>query len=98
MNSLHDWLTCSAEGASGPGGASPPAPEGFDYMKAGNDRSHAEAMTQEYMTKLVNESAPASYLPMLASLVQAPLLPLPLKVQSLFLQLCTGARNWTGLW
>ena len=49
-------------------------------MKAGNDRSHAQALAQEYMTKLVHESAPASYLPMLASLVQAPLLPLALKV------------------
>lgn len=66
-------------------------------MKAGNDRSHAEALTQEYMTKLVNESAPASYLPMLASLVQAPLLPLPLKVQPLFVHPYTGVLDCTGL-
>lgn len=70
--------------------ASPQAQESFDYMKAGNDRGQAEALTQEFMTKLVNESAPASYLPMLAFLVQAPLLPLPLKVQSLFVHSYTG--------
>ena len=60
-------------------------------MKAGNDRSHAQSLVQEYMTKLVRESAPASYLPMLASLVQAPLLPLALKVQFLSVQPCHSA-------
>ena len=55
-------------------------------MKAGNDRSHAQALAQEYITKLVHESAPASYLPVLASVMQAPLLPLALKVHFLYVQ------------
>ena len=70
----------SAEEEAEPVGITPQASQGFDYMKAGNDRSQAQALAQEYMTKLVHESAPASYLPMLASMVQAPLLPLALKV------------------
>ena len=70
----------SAEEEAEPVGIEPQASQGFDYMKAGNDRSQAQAMAQEYITKLVHESAPASYLPMLASMVQAPSLPVALKV------------------
>ena len=59
-------------------------------MKAGNESAHAHALAQEYMTKLVHESAPASYLPMLAELVQTPTQPVPLQVGHLIF--------WTYSW
>ena len=63
-------------------GVTPETTEGaFDYMKAGDDRTHAHALAQEYMTKLVHGSAPALYLPLLAHLVQTPQLPSALKVR-----------------
>lgn len=63
----------------------PEAAEGFDYMKADNESAHAHALAQEYMTKLVHESAPASYLPMLADMVQTATLPVPIQVRHMIL-------------
>ncbi len=54
--------------------------EGFDYMQAGKDSSQAAALAQEYMDKLLDESAPASYLPMLASLAKTTALPVAIRV------------------
>ena len=54
--------------------------EGFDYMQAGKESSQAAALAQEYMDKLLEESAPASYLPMLASLVKTAALPVAIRV------------------
>lgn len=54
--------------------------EGFDYMQAGKESSRAAALAQEYMDKLLDESAPASYLPMLASLAKTTALPVAIRV------------------
>lgn len=52
----------------------------FDYMQAGKASSQAAALAQEYMDKLLDESAPASYLPMLASLAKTTALPVAIRV------------------
>lgn len=54
--------------------------EGFDYMQAGRKSTQAAAVAQEYMDKLLQDSAPASYLPMLATTAKNVLLPLPVRV------------------
>ena len=54
--------------------------ESFDYMQAGKESSQAAALAQEYMDKLLDESAPASYLLMLASLAKTTSLPVPIRV------------------
>lgn len=54
--------------------------EGFDYMQGGKESSQAAAVAQEYMDKLLAESAPASYLPMLARLAKTTALPVPIRV------------------
>ena len=51
-------------------------------MQAGNECHQAKALAQEYVDKLLHDTAPASYLPMLACVVQTPALPLPFKVCS----------------
>ncbi|KAA6412940.1 MAG: hypothetical protein FRX49_13761, partial [Trebouxia sp. A1-2] len=53
--------------------------EGFDYMQAGKESSQAAALAQEYMDKLLDESAPASYLPMLARLARTCALPVAIR-------------------
>ncbi|KAL0030024.1 hypothetical protein WJX79_001712 [Trebouxia sp. C0005] len=57
--------------------------EGFDYMQAGKESSQAAALAQEYMDKLLDESAPASYLPMLARLARTCALPVAIRVAAL---------------
>ena len=54
--------------------------EGFDYMQAGKKSNQAAAVAQEYMDKLLHDSAPASYLPMLATMATNVVLPLPVRV------------------
>ncbi len=54
--------------------------EGFDYMQAGKESSQAAALAQEYMDELLDESAPASYLPMLARLARTNALPVVIRV------------------
>ncbi len=54
--------------------------EGFDYMQAGKESSQAAALAQEYVNKLLDESAPASYLPMLAKLAKTTAQPVAIRV------------------
>ena len=49
-------------------------------MQAGKESSQAAALAQEYMDKLLDESAPASYLPMLARLARTCALPVAIRV------------------
>ena len=58
--------------------------EGFDYMQAGKKSNQAAAVAQEYMDKLLHDSAPASYLPTLATMVETVALPLPVRVCFIF--------------
>ena len=58
----------------------PETAKGFDYMQAGKDSSQTTALAQEYMDKLLDESAPASYLPMLAKLAKTTALPVAIRV------------------
>ncbi|KAL0027210.1 hypothetical protein WJX77_003862 [Trebouxia sp. C0004] len=79
--SIADALSTADEAAAlcRMNGASETA-EGFDYMQAGKESSQAAALAQEYMDKLLDESAPASYLPMLASLAKTTSLPVAIRV------------------
>ena len=65
----------------------PGTAQDFDYMQAGNESHQAEALAQEYMIKLLHSSSPASYLPMLARMAEAPGFPVAFKVP-LQLQRC----------
>ena len=78
-------LCCPDSGTSKNEGHTEPA-DGFDYMQARDEKQHMEALAQEYLDKLLQESAPASYLPMLAGLVRASDLPLQIRVSSMFLK------------
>ncbi len=71
-------------------------------MQAGKESSQAAALAQEYMDKLLDESAPASYLPMLVSLAKTTALPVairvcfPLVVRNVCLDTCMAKA--TFLW
>ena len=49
-------------------------------MQAGKQSNQAAAAAQEYMDKLLHDSAPASYLPMLASMAKNAAVPLLVRV------------------
>ena len=70
-------MCAGAEGGEEVGGVTA---EGFDYMQAGKKNNQAAAVAQEYMDKLMHDSAPASYLPMLATMAKSVALPLPVRV------------------
>ena len=61
-------------------------------MQAKDENQHMEELAQEYLEKLLQESAPASYLPMLAALAQEPALPVYIRVSIFVLTACDSQR------
>lgn len=52
----------------------------FDYMQAGHESNQADVLAQEYIEELLQRSVPATYLPLLINVLQAPALPLAVQV------------------